>query len=74
MSGFQHYSTQTIRNLIEDTESTLEQLKAEMQRREEAEQEIQIEDLENHMKSAEFSLRSIREFLAFLVEEYRRGK
>ncbi|CAD77134.1 hypothetical protein [Rhodopirellula baltica] len=74
MSEFKHYSTQTIRNLIEDTESTLEQLKAEMQRREEAEQEIQIEGLENHMKSAEFSLRSIREFLAFLVEEYRRGK
>ncbi|WDQ17242.1 hypothetical protein [Rhodopirellula sp. P2] len=74
MTEFKHYSTQTIRNLIEDTETTLNQLKAEMQRREEAEQEVQIEGLEKHLKNAEFSLQSIREFLAFLVEEHRQEK
>ncbi|MCC9642824.1 hypothetical protein LOC71_11105 [Rhodopirellula sp. JC740] len=74
MSDFKHYSTSTIANLISDTETTLAQLKAEMQRREAMAQEVQIEGLENHMKSAEFSLKSIREFLAFLIEEYRKEK
>jgi hypothetical protein len=72
VTEFQHHSTHTIRNLIEDTETTLSQLKAELQRREEAEQELEIKNLETHLKSAEFSLRSIREFLALLVEEHRK--
>ncbi|MFG0264830.1 MAG: hypothetical protein ACF8AM_06705 [Rhodopirellula sp. JB055] len=74
MTDFQNYSTHTIRNLIEDTETTLGQLKAELQRREEAKQKLEIKNLETHLKSAEFSLRSIREFFALLVDDHRNEK
>ena len=40
-----------------------------MGRRESVQKEHQIMDLDNHMKSAELSLTSIRNFIHYLLEE-----
>jgi len=55
--------------LIDETQESLEQLKAEVERRKQLQQEHEILDLENHMKSAELSLTSIRNFIKYLVED-----
>ena len=52
-----------------DTEETLAELKAEMERRDEADQTREIDNLEEHMKNAELSLQTIRDFFRHLVED-----
>ncbi len=69
MTNFNILSTERLRALITDTESTLKQLTAELERREFVEQENEIEHLEEHMKGAELSLSTIRKFLGYIVAD-----
>ncbi|SMP71854.1 hypothetical protein SAMN06265222_114126 [Neorhodopirellula lusitana] len=71
MSNLDKISTEMIQTLINDTELSLKDLKAEMARREEEAQDFEISDLETHMRKAELSLTTIRDFVHFLVNEYR---
>jgi hypothetical protein len=69
MDNLKVLTTERLNNLIEETQNTLNELKQEMGRREVAQKEHQIMDLDNHMKSAELSLASIRNFIHYLLEE-----
>ena len=71
MEEFESYSDKSIRRIIAETESTLGELKAELKRREESAQRVQIQNLEEHMKEAEFSLKGIKNFISFLIRECR---
>ncbi len=55
--------------LIDQTESTLLEMKDELERRNELSQHHEIANLDNHMKSAELSLKTIRDFIAYLAED-----
>lgn len=57
-----------LRTLISETEETLHQLKSELEVREEAAQDHEIEKLDEHFKNAELSLTTIRDFFRFLRE------
>lgn len=70
-SNLQRLPLNEIRQLIADTEQALAELKAELVRRETEAQDYEIEHLENHMKNAEISLNTIRDFLAFIMAEHR---
>ena len=61
-------TNERLNKLIEETQETLNELKEEVSRRQQVEQEHEIMSLENHMKSAELSLTSIRNFISYLVE------
>jgi uncharacterized coiled-coil protein SlyX len=69
MTNVNVLSTERLRTLIADTEATLKQLTIELERREFLEQENSIEHLEEHMKGAELSLDTIRQFLAYLIND-----
>ncbi len=56
-------------DLIDETESTLADLKAEMSRREQAAQHEEIDHLEEHIASVESGLRTIRDFFRLLVAD-----
>ncbi|QDV62341.1 hypothetical protein [Crateriforma conspicua] len=71
MTDIKKISTHSIRRLIADTEKTLGELESELERRESQAQQIQIDHLEEHMRGAELSLNTIKEFLAVLLAEYR---
>ncbi|MCB1756912.1 MAG: hypothetical protein KDJ38_15420 [Gammaproteobacteria bacterium] len=74
MENLKQLPNEKLRVLIQETESTLTDLKAEMERREEGEQESAINNLDDYMKNAELSLQSIRDFLAILLEDFRSDK
>lgn len=74
MDNLNILTTDRLRKLIKETEETLTELKAELERREQLDQSQEIEHLENHMKSAELSLATIRNFLNFLIDDMRRTK
>lgn len=69
MDNLKILTTERLNKLIEETQDTLNELKEEMGRRESVQKEHQIMDLDNHMKSAELSLTSIRNFIHYLLEE-----
>ena len=58
-----------LNKLIEETQETLNELKEEVGRREKVQQEHEIMHLDNHMKSAELSLTTIRNFINYLLED-----
>ena len=64
----------SLKALINQTELTLSELKQELERREEQDQHNQIANLEGHMKSAELSLKSIRDFIAYLLDDVKSRK
>lgn len=72
MSDFQIMPKAKLKAVIADTEETLAELKAELQRREEAAQEAELEHLDVHFRNAELSLQSIRNFFVYLRDEMRR--
>lgn len=74
MSDIHSMTTQRLRTLVGETETALSQLKTELERREEQEQHHDIEQLEEHMKDAELSLQSIRDFIAYLISDMGRNK
>lgn len=55
--------------LIGETEETLAELRAEMERRDEADQAREIDHLEEHFKNAELSLQTIKDFFRTLVDD-----
>ncbi|MEL6998377.1 MAG: hypothetical protein AAFP68_08945 [Pseudomonadota bacterium] len=63
--------TENLRKLVDETEATLAELHTELDRREEAEQHREIDRLDQHMKSAELSLTSIRDFFDEILNELR---
>ncbi|WP_158970909.1 hypothetical protein [Paraglaciecola sp. L3A3] len=69
MTNINVLSTERLRALIEDTEATLKQLTVELERREFMQQANELEHLEEHMIGAEISLNTIRQFLAYLVND-----
>lgn len=58
--------------LIGETESTLNDLKAEMERRDDVDRGHEIDKLDEHMKNAELSLQTIRDFVRYLVDDMRK--
>jgi|GEM_PF-2361962 len=74
MDNFQVLTTERLRALIHETDITLGELTEELERREAAKQEHAIENLEQHMESAELSLKKIRDFLAFLAQDFRKER
>ncbi|QDV13983.1 hypothetical protein CA51_38750 [Rosistilla oblonga] len=71
MSDLPRMSIKSLRELIAKTELTLDELKTELHHREEAAQDSEIDHLEDHMKHAEISLQSIRDFFVILINECR---
>lgn len=69
MANVNVLTTERLKTLIADTEGTLKQLTIELERRELLHQENAIENLEEHMKDAELSLDTIRQFLAYLAND-----
>ncbi|QHQ33839.1 hypothetical protein [Algicella marina] len=65
-------STDKLRKLVQETEETLGDIKQEIERRENAAQAREIEHLDVHMKNAELSLETIRNFFRYLREEMRK--
>lgn len=62
-----------LKTLVQDTEETLADIKEEIKRRENASQEGELAHLDVHMKNAELSLETIRNFFRYLREEMRKG-
>lgn len=62
-----------LKKLVSDTEETLGEIKEEIERRENAAQENEIAHLDVHMKNAELSLETIRNFFRYLKEEMRKS-
>lgn len=73
MSEYKTLTKANLLHLVAETEETLAEIKAEITRREEAEQEAELEQLDVHMKNAELSLQTIRNFFAYLRDEYRKS-
>lgn len=71
MNQLKHIPEEKLRRLIDETETTLGELRSEIDRRDEAAQHREIDRLEEHMKNAELSLETIRDFFRHLVEEMR---
>lgn len=64
---------EALRKLVTETEETLADIKEEIERRKDAAQHREIEHLDTHMKNAELSLTTIRNFFQYLREELRKG-
>ena len=73
-SNFQTLTTERLRKLVVESEQTLAELKAELDAREQISQSQEVANLEHHMQSAELSLKTIRDFLAFLSHDLRNRK
>lgn len=66
------YATMTkanLQRLVAETEETLVEIKAEIERRENEAQEEELQHLDVHFKNAELSLQTIRNFFAYLRDE-----
>jgi len=62
-------TNERLNKLIEETQETLNELKEEVGRRQQVQQEHEIMHLDSHMKSAELSLTTIRNFISYLLED-----
>jgi len=74
MENIHILTNERLRALVNDTEETLAELKQELDRREQVQQEHEVAHLENHMQSAELSLKTIRDFLSFLSQDFKNKK
>ena len=61
-----------LRELIDETEETLKALQTELDKREQAEQNREIERLDVHFKNAEFSLQTIKDYVALVIEDLKK--
>jgi len=68
MTNFKVMTTERLRALLEDTQVTLNELRTELDRREQLEQHKEIEIIDQHIESAENSLVSIKEFFRYLLD------
>lgn len=71
-ASLQMMSMDKLKNLLHETEGTIVELKAEIERRDAVMQHDEIEHLEEHMEKAELSLATIRDFFRYLSESYKR--
>ena len=62
-------TTDNLRELVAQTRTTLSELEEELERRDELRQHHEIANLDTHMRSAELSLTTIRNFIAYLAED-----
>lgn len=74
MDNLQVLTNERLNKLIDATQATLYELKGEVKRRELEQQEHVVMDLDNHMKSAELSLNTIKNFVSYLLEESKKKK
>lgn len=65
-------STENLKKLVGETEETLAEIKEEITRREQAQQHREIDNIDVHMRNAELSLETIRNFFRFLRDEMRK--
>lgn len=72
MSDLQVMTNERLHKLIAATQETLNELKDEVERRQEVAQEREIHDLDRHMENAELGLEKIRDFIAMLVGEWKK--
>ena len=68
MTNFKIMTTERLRGLLNDTQVTLNELRTELDRREQLEQHQEIEIIDQHIESAENSLVSIKEFFRYLLD------
>ena len=68
MTNFKIMTTERLRGLLDDTQVTLNELRTELDRREQLEQHQEIEIIDQHIESAENSLVSIKEFFRYLLD------
>ena len=68
MTNFKVMTTERLRALLDDTQVTLNELRTELDRREQLEQHQEIEIIDQHIESAETSLVSIKEFFRYLLD------
>jgi len=69
MSNLQVLTSKRLNKLIEETQTTLDELKREVERREREQQEHEVMDLDSHFQSAELSLTTIRNFINYLLQD-----
>lgn len=67
MTDYHAFSNERLSRLIDETQETLAELKEEVERRREAAQDREIENLDQHMEEAELSLSALRDFVRLLV-------
>ena len=65
----ENLTNKRLSKLISKTESTLAELKIELKRRKQESQNHEIDDLEQHMESAEINLTSILNFFVAIKEK-----
>ena len=65
----ENLTNKRLSKLISKTESTLAELKIELKRRKQESQNHEIDDLEQHMESAEINLTSILNILVAIKEK-----
>lgn len=69
MNELKTLTNENLRALIAQTEKTLTELRTELEKRDVLAQEREILNLDQHMKDAELNLRSIQDFLRYLIDE-----
>lgn len=74
MADLKLIKTSTLRDLVEETEHRLDELREELERREDTERHHEIDRLDEHMKHAELSLTSIRDFISEMLADMRNKK
>ena len=74
MNELKTLSNDNLRVLISQTEDTLAELRAELDLRDARAQERELDNLDHHMESAALNLKSIQDFLRYLIEEARSSR
>jgi len=69
MTNIKVMTNERLNKLIADTQETLTELKEEVERREAAQQNREIDNLDKHLETAELSLQKIKSFIAMLLAE-----
>lgn len=70
-TGLKLLSFDDLENLTRETEQALAELRSELERRREAQQHSEIENLEEHFADAEHKFAGVREFIEVILKELR---
>ena len=71
MDNIENLSRKKLKKLIKDTQETLHELTDELERRELANQNKEIDNLDNHIESVELNLSRIKELFTTLLKEHK---
>jgi hypothetical protein len=74
MSTFSAMTSEKLHQLVDDTEATLKELRSELIKRDHEAQSRELEHLDKHMRSAELSLQTIKDFMKHVSEEMRHNE